>query len=177
MRTLILGGARSGRSRRALQLARQHAPDIVFIAADVARDDDVRLRVARHDERRPCAWTTLDHGTALGAAVAAAADCGCIVVDGLTQWLAHLVCSATPETLDREVDALLDAVDDLPADLVLLANETGEGVVPDEALARRFGEVEVALHRRLAQRCERVEWTVSGLAVVLKPSATPGTLQ
>ncbi len=173
-RTLILGGVRSGKSRRALQLARPHAPDVLFIATALSQDDEMRERIARHRAERPRAWTTVEVGTGLGEAIAVAATRACVVVDCLPLWLANLVCSTTPATLEREVDALLDAVDDSRADLVLVANETGLGVVPDNALARRFNDVAGRLHQRLAERCERVELTVAGLAVVLKPAGALG---
>ncbi len=169
--TLILGGARSGKRRRALQLARPHASDVVLIATAPPDDGSRPTRSAGRREERPSDWTTMEAGTALGAAVASAGAAGCIVVDCLTPWLADLVCTAPPETLEREVDALLDAIGETPGDLVLVADEPDPDVVADDALARRFNDAAGALHRRLAQRCDRVEWTVAGLAVVLKPVA------
>jgi adenosylcobinamide kinase/adenosylcobinamide-phosphate guanylyltransferase len=174
MRTLIVGGVRSGKRRRALQLARPHGTNVVFLAPTRPDDEAARVRIERDRSDRRSGWTTVEVGTALGGALAAAAPSGCVVIEGLTRWLATLVCATAPAALEREIDALIEAVAGAPGDVVLVAEETGPEALPDDALARRFNDVAGTLHRRLAEVCERVEWTVAGLAVVLKPLRSGG---
>lgn len=169
-RQLILGGVRSGKSRLAEQLARAAGGPVTYIATARAGDGEMAARIDAHRARRSAHWRTVECGAALGAAIRAADAPGAVVlVDCLTLWLTQLLCAEDAETLlAAERAALLDAVAAVRGDLLLVANETGLGVMPMDALSRRFGDAAGELNQALAQRCERVVLTAAGLPLVLK---------
>jgi len=170
MRQLILGGVRSGKSRLAERLAKETELPVTYIATAEARDDEMAARIATHRAHRPADWRTVEAGTQLGAAIRAADALGSVVlVDCLTLWLTQLLCAPDADSvLAHERAALLDAVDACEAELLLVSNETGLGIMPMDALSRRYGDEAGTLHQALAERCERVVLTVAGLPQVLK---------
>jgi adenosylcobinamide kinase/adenosylcobinamide-phosphate guanylyltransferase len=167
MRELILGGARSGKSALAVQLARDSGLAVTVVATATAGDAEMTERIARHRAARPPAWRLVEEPIALCAALRAecAAD-RLVVVDCLTLWLSNLLLADGP--LEPERAALLDALPVLPGRVVLVANEVGLGIVPENALARRFRDAAGALNQAIAGRCERVTLVAAGLPVVLK---------
>lgn len=172
MRELILGGVRSGKSRLAEQRATASGGPVTLIATATALDAEMRARIAAHQARRPAHWTTVEEPLALASALRAAAAPGhCVVVECLTLWLTNLLLAADPRRLEREQQALLDALPGLPGHIVLVSNETGLGIVPAGELSRRFGDAAGTLHQALAARCERVILTVAGLPLLLKGPA------
>jgi adenosylcobinamide kinase/adenosylcobinamide-phosphate guanylyltransferase len=168
MRTLILGGARSGKSALAERLAQDSGREVVYIATAEARDDEMRARIAHHRARRPAEWSCVEAPLALAAALAAHALSGrVLLVDCLTLWLSNLL-HAGDARFRMERDALLEALPDLPGDVLLVSNEVGLGVVPLGALSRRFVDESGRLHQDLAARSERVLFVVAGLPMTLK---------
>ncbi|MGH8469940.1 MAG: bifunctional adenosylcobinamide kinase/adenosylcobinamide-phosphate guanylyltransferase [Gammaproteobacteria bacterium] len=168
MKTLILGGVRSGKSRLAATLALQSGLPVTYVATAIAGDAEMRERIDLHRQRRPGAWTVVEEPYALAAALRAHAVQGrCAVVDCLTLWLTQLLC-AGEELLAKERDALLAVLPEIEAHLILVSNETGLGIVPLDALSRRFADEAGRLHQALAERCERVVLTLAGLPWVLK---------
>ena len=126
-------------------------------------------RIASHRARRPAAWTLCEEPLALAAALAREAAPGRVVlVDCLTLWLSNLLCHEEAGTLARERDALLEAVPDLPGELILVSNEVGLGVVPMGELSRRFVDEAGWLHQALAEICKRVVFVAAGLPLVMK---------
>lgn len=170
MRQLILGGVRSGKSRLAERLATAFDAPVTYIATAEARDDEMAARIAAHRAHRPTHWQTVEAGVALGAAIDAAAQPGGVVlVDCLTLWLTQLLCAADVDTaLPLQREALLEAVRASQGELILVSNETGMGIMPMDALSRRFGDEAGRLHQDLAASCERVILTAAGLPLVLK---------
>ena len=169
MRTLILGGARSGKSRLAQRLAIESGQGVVFIATARALDEEMRDRIARHRAARPAAWRVIEEPLALAEAIERhAAPDACVVVDCLTLWLTNLLSDEDPSRFAAERDALLRVVESTPSRLLLVSNETGLGVVPTGALTRRFIDQSGWLHQALAERCDRVVLTVAGLPTWLK---------
>ena len=169
MKELILGGMRSGKSRLAEQRAQASGLAVTVIATATADDTEMRERIRHHRERRPPEWATVEEPLALAAALAAhAAPERCLVVDCLTLWLTNLLCAPDPQRLASEREALLAALPDLPGQIILVGNETGMGVIPLGELSRRFCDEAGRLHQELAQRCERVIFTVAGLPHFLK---------
>lgn len=169
MRTLILGGARSGKSALAERLAQATAGEVVYIATAQAHDAEMAARIAHHRDGRPADWRTVEEPLALAHAlrVHARAD-RCVLVDCLTLWLSNLLGADDEQRFAHERTALLDSLPGLPGTIVLVSNEVGLGVVPMGALARRFVDEAGRLHQSLAARCERVLFVAAGLPLALK---------
>jgi adenosylcobinamide kinase/adenosylcobinamide-phosphate guanylyltransferase len=168
MKTLILGGVRSGKSRLAERLALQSGLPVTYVATALPGDDEMRRRIELHRKRRPEAWTVVEEPYALAGALRTHAAAGhCVIVDCLTLWLTQLLCAAE-EGLERERDALIEVLPTLGAEIILVSNETGLGIVPPDALSRRFNDEAGQLHQALARHCERIVFTVAGLPMVLK---------
>ncbi|MCA1988241.1 MAG: bifunctional adenosylcobinamide kinase/adenosylcobinamide-phosphate guanylyltransferase [Desulfarculus sp.] len=173
--TLVLGGARSGKSDWAQGLAESLAADpgqaLIYLATGQARDDEMRTRVARHQARRGPRWTTLEEPLELGPTLSRVADDNAVVlVDCLTMWQSNLFTlagldEAGVEERGRELAALLP---ELPGVVILVGNEVGLGIVPDNALARGFRDQAGLLHQNLAQVCGRVIMVMAGLPLALK---------
>jgi adenosylcobinamide kinase/adenosylcobinamide-phosphate guanylyltransferase len=169
LKTLILGGVKSGKSRLAEQLARQSGLAVTYIATAAAGDDEMRRRIEMHRSRRPAAWTLVEEPRELAAAIHAhAGQDRCLLVDCLTLWLTHLLCASDASLLESEIEALLQVLPRLPGEILLVSNETGLGVVPLGELTRRFCDEAGRLHQALAQRCDRVIFTLAGIPQVLK---------
>jgi adenosylcobinamide kinase/adenosylcobinamide-phosphate guanylyltransferase len=172
MKQLILGGVRSGKSRLAEQHARHSGLEVLYIVTARAEDDaELQERIRRHREHRPPAWSVLEEPLQLAATLETHAGAHrCIVVDCLTLWLTNLLCADDAALCARECAALVALLPELDGDLILVSNETGLGIVPVGALPRRFIDASGTLHQQVAALCDRVLFTVAGLAHVLKES-------
>lgn len=169
MKELILGGIRSGKSRLAEQRALASGLAVTVVATATADDDEMRQRIALHREHRPQSWHLVEEPLALAAVLHAhAAPERCLLVDCLTLWLTNLLCAQDERRLGEERDALLAALPGLPGRIILVGNETGMGIIPLGELSRRFCDEAGRLHQELAQRCDRVIFTVAGLPHILK---------
>lgn len=163
--TLVLGGARSGKSRHAEALITAHPPPWTYIATAEALDEEMRQRIAEHRARRGKDWRTLEAPLDLADALAQAGERP-ILVDCLTLWLSNLMLRGHDiDAATRGLDAALDA---RWAPTVLVANEVGLGIVPDNALARRFRDAAGHLNQHLAQAASSVVFMVAGLPVMVK---------
>lgn len=169
MRSLILGGARSGKSALAERIATETGREVVYIATAQGGDDEMRVRIAHHRSQRPSHWRCVEEPVALAAALRDYADDGrCVLVDCLTLWLTNLLADPDDARFEHERVALLDVLPDLRGDIVLVSNEVGLGVVPMGALTRRFVDEAGRLHQALARRCDRVLFVAAGLPLALK---------
>lgn len=169
MRTLILGGARSGKSAFAERLAEVGGKAVTYVATARAGDAEMCARIAHHRARRPSHWRLSEEPLALADVLRREADAGrLLLVDCLTLWLSNLLADADPERFARERQALLDVLPQLPGDVVLVSNEVGMGIVPLGELSRRFVDEAGRLHQALARQCERVLFVAAGLPLVLK---------
>jgi len=165
---LILGGARSGKSRIAQQAALESGLEVVFCAAAQAFDDEMAQRIARHRAERPASWRTVEEPLELASALAREAAPGrCVLVDCLTLWLSNLIFARRED----EIDALLAILPTLPGHLILVSNEVGWGIVPENELARRFRDEQGRLNQRIAQIADRVTLVAAGLPLTLKDRA------
>ncbi|WP_449431572.1 bifunctional adenosylcobinamide kinase/adenosylcobinamide-phosphate guanylyltransferase [Pseudomonas putida] len=172
MRTLILGGARSGKSRLAEQLASDSALAVTYIATSEPLDGEMNERVRLHRQRRPAQWGLIEQPLALATVLRAeAAEGRCLLVDCLTLWLTNLLMLDDQQRLAEERDALLDCLATLPGTLILVSNESGLGVVPMGELTRRYVDQAGWLHQAVAERCQRVVLSVAGLPLMLKGPA------
>ena len=167
--TLVLGGARSGKSRHAEELITALAPPWVYVATAEAGDAEMTERIAVHRSRRGAAWQTVEAPHDLAAALAAVPSGAPVIVDCLTLWLSNRM--LTNADLDSEIDNLERTLDGVVGPVVLVANEVGSGIVPDNALGRRFRDRHGALNQRLAARADRVVLMVAGLPLVVKEYA------
>jgi len=168
MRELILGGARSGKSRLAQRRAADSGLAVTVIATATALDDEMAERIARHQADRPGHWQVVEEPVALADALRAhAAADRCLLLDCLTLWLSNLLAEGE-EAFARQRDDLLDALPELPGEILLVGNEIGLGVVPVGRLTRRFVDENGWLHQAVAERCERVTLCVAGLPMTLK---------
>lgn len=166
---LILGGARSGKSRLAERLAGESGLPVTYIATSQPLDGEMSARIAQHRARRPAGWTLVEEPLALAAVLREhASPERCLLVDCLTLWLTNLLMLDDTTRLAAERDALLDCVAELPGRVLLVSNETGLGVVPLGELSRRYVDEAGWLHQALAERCGRVVFTVAGLPMTLK---------
>ena len=169
MRTLILGGARSGKSALAERLARESGQAVVYIATAQAHDEEMAARIAHHRDRRPAHWQSVEEPLALADTLRAyARPDRCVLVDCLTLWLSNLLGNADDKRLGHEWDALLNVLPALPGELLFVSNEVGLGVVPMGELTRRFVDEAGRLHQAIAARCERVLFVAAGLPLPLK---------
>lgn len=168
MKELILGGARSGKSQFAEQLARDSGFSVTYIATATCGDAEMAARIAHHRSRRPAAWVLAEEPVNLAAALQRhAAPGSCLLVDCLTLWLNNLL-DAGDELFQRERAALLQTLPQLPGHIILVSNEVGLGVVPLGELTRRFCDEAGRLHQELARICNRVTLMVAGLPHILK---------
>ncbi len=166
---LILGGARSGKSRLAERLAGESGLPVTYIATSQPLDGEMSARIAQHRARRPAGWALVEEPLALAAVLREhASPERCLLVDCLTLWLTNLLMLDDTTRLAAERDALLDCVAALPGRVLLVSNETGLGVVPLGELSRRYVDEAGWLHQALAERCGRVVFTVAGLPMTLK---------
>ncbi len=167
--TLILGGARSGKSAYAERLAVESGLAVTYIATAEALDEEMRERIARHQAERPAGWKTLEAPRALAATLRSEAASGrCLVVDCLTLWLTNLMLDPDPDRLEGERTALLEILPHVPGRMILVANEVGLGIVPDNALARRFRDEAGHLNQAIATLCDHVVFVAAGLPLTLK---------
>ena len=167
---LILGGARSGKSAVAEgEVARTGLP-AVYVATARAGDGEMAERIAAHRARRDAAWTTIEEPLALAEAVAAQTGPGrAVLVDCLTLWLANLLADGRDAAAERE--RLAGVLEEADGPVVLVSSEVGQGIVPDNALARRFRDEAGLLHQRAAAAAGRVLLVTAGLARNLKDGA------
>ncbi|MEQ7919263.1 bifunctional adenosylcobinamide kinase/adenosylcobinamide-phosphate guanylyltransferase [Xanthomonas sp. WHRI 1810A] len=172
MLQLILGGARSGKSRLAERLANDTGLDVIYIATSQPLDGEMNQRVALHRQRRPLHWGLIEEPLELARVLKDNAHDGrCLLVDCLTLWLTNLLMLDDPQHLSQARDALLDSLATLPGEIIFVSNETGMGVVPLGELTRRYVDEAGWLHQALAEQCQRVVLTVAGLPMTLKGPA------
>lgn len=163
--TLVIGGARSGKSRFAEGLITALPPPWLYVATAEARDNEMATRIAAHRARRDTGWRTFETPRDLAAALSA---CGRmpVLVDCLTLWLSNtLLADADVEVEIAGLETVLAAP---RSPVVLVTNEVGLGIVPEHPLGRRFRDLQGLLNQRIAARADRVVLMVAGLPLALK---------
>jgi adenosyl cobinamide kinase/adenosyl cobinamide phosphate guanylyltransferase len=163
--TLVLGGARSGKSRYAEELIAHHAAPWVYIATAQAFDDEMRIRIAEHRARRGSDWRTIEAPADLADAIVRE-PARPVLVDCLTLWLTNLVLGG--HDIDAATSALEAALDSRRQTTVLVSNEIGLGIVPRTPLGRSFRDQAGRLNQRMAARADRVLFMIAGLPMTLK---------
>ena len=167
----MLGGARSGKSRYAEALGQDVSGSRTYIATAAAGDEEMTARIAEHRVRRGPNWTTIEEPVHLAAALdRAMAPSGFVLVDCITLWLSNLLLA--DQSPDKPVEELLCVLAEPRGTVVLVSNEVGLGIVPENALARRFRDLAGTTNQRLAAAVDSVVFLAAGLPIVLKPSSS-----
>ena len=169
--TFILGGCRSGKSGFALLTASAIAADRrVFIATSMPLDDEMKARVARHRAERGAGWTTVEAPLALAEAIAENARNGCVIlVDCLTLWISNMLLSTgAPAAVEARIPHLIRTLAQASCPVVLVSNEVGAGIVPENKLARQFRDLAGTANQAVAAAANRVVWVVAGIPVTIK---------
>ncbi|HLI11210.1 MAG TPA: bifunctional adenosylcobinamide kinase/adenosylcobinamide-phosphate guanylyltransferase [Alphaproteobacteria bacterium] len=172
--TLVLGGARSGKSRHAEGLVERQPGFCIYLATAEAGDAEMAERIRRHQARRGPRWVTVEEPLELAAALKrSASPAGGVLVDCLTLWLANLL--AARRDAEAEIEGLVATLPALAGPVVLVSNEVGLGIVPENALARRFRDHAGRLHQAVAAAAQAVDLVVAGLPVPVKTAPNPET--
>ncbi len=178
--TLILGGARSGKSAHAEQLAEAFGKEVIYIATAQAGDGEMAERIGLHKQRRNGNWQTVEEPIALGEAIKRwSAPQRVLLVDCLTVWLSNLLFSEVreypevgvitpPKAFNEQRTQLLDAMEQANGGVILVANEVGLGIIPQGAISRWFVDEAGRLNQAVAARCEQVIFVAAGLPLKLK---------
>lgn len=178
--TLVLGGARSGKSAYAERIATESGRGVVYIATASAGDGEMAQRIAHHRERRPAHWRTVEEPLLLADAITRhGTKDNVILVDCLTLWLSNLIFSDArpypdtgvadmPPLFHAQRQALLAALRAAPGHVILVSNEVGMGIVPLGAVSRLFADEAGRLNQSVAAECERAVLIAAGLPLVLK---------
>ena len=172
----IFGGARSGKSRFAEQLAAASGLEVVYIATAQVYDQEFAQRVRLHQQQRPGHWQTLEVAHYLAKALQEIARAErCLLVDCLTLWLAQCICPdcAPEEGIDwqQQRDLLLQTLPQLPGKIILVSNEVGMGIVPLGEINRQFQDEAGRLHQAIAAISDEVFWLAAGIPLPLKTLA------
>ncbi len=168
---LVLGGARSGKSRFAEKLARDSKKTLVYLATARAGDDEMQERIDRHKNQRGPDWVTVEEPLALVDALRTEAIEGRIIlVDCLTLWLSNLMSDGAE--IDREITGLAEYIDVAPVPVIFVSNEVGQGIVPLDRMAREFRDHAGRLHQILAEVCKNVWFVTAGIPQQLKGQST-----
>ena len=163
----LLGGARSGKTALALERAEASGLEPVMVATAEAHDEEMRARIAAHRAERDGRWSTIEEPRDLVGVLDRAAGGGRIlVVDCLTLWLSNVFFAEAD--VEAEIERLAAALGRLAGPVILVSNEVGLGIVPENALARRFRDLQGRLNRRVAAASDRVTFVAAGLPLVLK---------
>jgi adenosylcobinamide kinase/adenosylcobinamide-phosphate guanylyltransferase len=166
---LVLGGRRSGKSRFAEALVLGSGLPPIYVATATAGDDEMTARIASHRSRRGAEWRTLEAPVLVADALAGAATTGnAVLVDCLTLWLANLMEAGLD--IGNETATLIGALEAASGPVVIVSNDVGGGIVPDNALARRYSDAHGILNQQVAAAVGRVVLMTAGLPLLLKPS-------
>ncbi len=169
MRELILGGVRSGKSSYAERVAEESGQELLYLATATAGDSEMEARIRHHQQSRSHGWGLVEEPLHLADVLQREAREGqTILVECLTLWLTNLLMQEDEALLMAEQESLVELLPTLPGTTLLVGNETGMGVVPMDAVSRRYCDEAGRLHQRLATLCERVTLVVAGLPQRLK---------
>ncbi|OTG80375.1 bifunctional adenosylcobinamide kinase/adenosylcobinamide-phosphate guanylyltransferase [Acinetobacter sp. ANC 4648] len=169
MLQLILGGARSGKSRLAEHIAQDSVLDVTYIATAQAWDDEMQSRIAHHQQQRPSHWTVLEEPIFLADRLLEIDQVNqCILVDCLTLWMTNLLLHENAELQMLQCQKLLKTLPKLQSKVILVSNETGLGVIPMGEISRKFVDEAGRLHQQLGQIADKVVFCVAGFPMILK---------
>jgi adenosylcobinamide kinase/adenosylcobinamide-phosphate guanylyltransferase len=168
---LIIGGARSGKSSFALTLAQEYPGDErIFIATCVPRDDEMKQRVARHQKERNPEWKTLEIPIRIAdTIIEKSPTTDLILIDCLTLWVSNLILDIRDEAgIYREIERMIESLRASRCPVILVSNEVGCGIVPENPLARFFRDVSGRVNQQVAGVCSKVFWMAAGIPISVK---------
>jgi adenosylcobinamide kinase/adenosylcobinamide-phosphate guanylyltransferase len=173
---LVLGGCRSGKSRHAQEMAEAAAERRIYVATCIPRDPEMHERVRRHQRDRDDTWKTIECPRDLAGVIRSQSGEGvALLVDCLTLWVTNLLMDMDSGlSFDSCLDALTAAITDATGPIILVSNEVGQGIVPDNALARQFRDLAGMTHQRVAAAVDRVVLMVAGIPLTVKPTPETG---
>ncbi len=168
-RTLLIGGARSGKSQYAVELLRTRYEKPAIIATAQALDKEMEERIAKHKASRPSSWVVIEEPLNLVTALRQVpALCDVVLIDCITIWLSNVLLQKGEVLCEEYLQGFLDAIGDYDRDLVMVTNEVGMGVVPHNPLGRTFRDLAGRVNQRLAEASDRVVFIMAGLPLFLK---------
>lgn len=182
---LITGGARSGKSSFAQALAVQSAKAVLFVATAEAGDDEMRQRIEEHRRSRPADWTTLEVTSGVGKEIWQRGTAQLVIVDCITMLVSNVLGqyagrsggqiddSLAEREVAAEINQLIDCINRLDAEFIMVTNEVGSGLVPDNEMGRLYRDLLGKANQLLAGQVDQVYLMVAGLPVLLKPSNPP----
>lgn len=166
---LILGGARSGKSRLAEQKAKDSGLSVTYVATAQAYDDEMRERILHHQADRPTDWGLVEEPLYLADRLVQIDQANqLILVDCMTLWMSNLLLNEQKDFQSQQCQKLLEMLPTLKSEIILVSNETGLGVVPMGQLSRKFVDESGRLHQQLGQIADHVVFCVAGFPIVLK---------
>ncbi|SPL69591.1 bifunctional adenosylcobinamide kinase/adenosylcobinamide-phosphate guanylyltransferase [Acinetobacter stercoris] len=166
---LILGGARSGKSRLAEDTAKKSGLDVIYVATAQGLDEEMQVRVLHHKKQRPEYWTVIEEPILLADKLSEIdRENSLILVDCLTLWMSNLLLDEDQKLQQNECEKLLNILPALKSEIILVSNETGLGIVPIGEITRKFVDESGRLHQRLGQIADRVTFCVAGFPMILK---------
>lgn len=170
MLTVLIGGARSGKSRMAVTLASRTVRPVVFIATGEPLDDEFTARIERHRRTRPDGWTTVEEPLDLPASLTAIAESHLVIIDCLTLWVANLQrAGASDEGVFEQAEVVAGLSASRPGPTIVVTNEVGSGIVPANALARQFQDLLGEVNTMFARRAQSAFLVVAGRSLRLDP--------
>ncbi len=166
--TFILGGARSGKSTFAIELAKKHKR-VAFIATCQALDKEMSRRIKLHRQARPNHWKTFEEPKNLSLLLIKIGAFDCIIIDCLTLLISNLILSGhKPEEILKKINALLSMLRRKEAETIIVSNEVGLGIVPANKLGRNFRDIAGQINQIVAREADKVFFTVAGIPTMIK---------
>ncbi|MEW6328334.1 MAG: bifunctional adenosylcobinamide kinase/adenosylcobinamide-phosphate guanylyltransferase [Thermodesulfobacteriota bacterium] len=167
---LVTGGCRSGKSRFALDYASRHFTNRLYLATGQALDEEMKERIKEHQRERGQDWRTVEEPLDIAGAIdREAAKAGVILIDCITMWISNMLLQDMPEEeIVNSTAALAGRLQKFPCSFILVTNEVGAGIVPENRLARTFRDLAGMVNQKLAACADEVYWLVAGIPVKVK---------
>jgi len=171
--TVLLGGARSGKSSEAQALAMALDQPVTYLATGTPGDDEMAVRIARHRSERPTSWTTLEEPIKLQDALTGIVDGETVIIDCLTLWLSNMIGNSESDiSILAEAEATALVASNRSGETVAVTNEVGLGIVPPSAMGRRFRDIAGLINRTWVEHADRTGFVVAGRIMPLLEVST-----
>lgn len=177
--TLVIGGTRSGKSGYAVELAKKLARSVVFIATASSLDEEMQRRIRKHQAARPRQWKVIEEGKELGSILPKLKNkCAVVIIDCLGLWLSNLLADGLKDkAVEKKIKALMTALRKVKLTTIIVSNEVGLGIVPDNLLARRFGDLLGLVNQLAAKAADEVIFMRAGIPTFIKGGGKNGKVE